>query len=187
MMQTLFIFNTNILIWSAAILVAIFLQVLTGTVRLIMMVKGNRFLAVVVGFFEAAIALSIAVTVVANAVKAGINIYMILFYAVGFSMGLLLGMIISGKISKNLFSINIVTKLPGSKIEDSLRDHGFGVTCYNGSGKEGEIKILNVICKKSDLIKLNQIVKKKDSKAMIASHTLEGLSGGFIYDIKSRI
>ncbi|MDD5660001.1 MAG: DUF2179 domain-containing protein, partial [Actinomycetota bacterium] len=80
-----------------------------------------------------------------------------------------------------------ITRYPDNSIADALRVNGFGVTCYSGSGKDGDLKILNVICKKSNLDKLKSLVKKIDPKAMVTSHTLEGLSGGFIFDIKSRI
>jgi uncharacterized protein YebE (UPF0316 family) len=183
----IFSFNINILIWSSVVFVAILAQVLVGTVRLITMVKGNKALAMTIGFFEAAIALTIAITVISNAVKKGINFFMILSYALGFALGLFLGMIISQKISKDILSINIVTRHTGSEIEDTLRANGFGVTCYSGSGKDGNLKVLNVICQKRNLGRLGKIVSDIDKKAMLTSHTVDGLSGGFLYDIKSRI
>ncbi|MHB1376421.1 MAG: DUF2179 domain-containing protein [Candidatus Humimicrobiaceae bacterium] len=47
--------------------------------------------------------------------------------------------------------------------------------------------MLNVICRKINLEKLKSLVHEIDSNAMITSHMIEGLSGGFIFDIKSRI
>jgi len=183
----IFSFNLNILIWSFIVFTAILTQVLVGTVRLIIMVKGKRVVAMIIGFFEAAIALTIVITVISNAVKEGINFFIILFYAFGFALGLLLGMIISQKISKDILSINVVTRNAGSEIEDALRAGGFGVTCYSGSGKDGNLKVLNVVCQKKNLGQLELIVSGIDKKAMLTSHTLEGLSGGFLFDIKSRI
>ncbi|MCE5329758.1 DUF5698 domain-containing protein [bacterium] len=183
----MFDFNLHILIWSLIAFIALLIQVLVGTVRLIVMVKGNKILTSIIGFFEALIAITVTITVISNAVKDGINIFIILFYALGFAIGLFLGMLISNKISKDMLSVNIVTKLPDNAIEDELRVNGFGVTCYSGSGKDGNLKIINVICKKNNLIKLKSLVKNIDPKVMVASHTLEGLSGGFIFDIKSRI
>ncbi len=172
----IFSFNFNIFIWTLIVFIAILSQVIVGTVRLM-----------IIGFFEAAIALTIVITVISNAVKEGINFFIILSYALGFSLGLLLGMIISQKISKDILSINIITRRTESEIEDSLRASGFGVTCYSGSGKDGSLKVLNVICQKKNLSKLELIVYKIDKRAMITSHTLEGLTGGFLFDIKSRI
>jgi len=183
----MFSFNLDILIWALIIFVAIMVQVLVGTVRLIVMVKGKKTLSIIIGFFESAISITITITIISNVIKAGINVFMILFYSLGFALGLFLGMLISKKISKDMLSINIITKLAEVKIEDILRESGFGVTGFTGSGRDGELKILNIVCAKNNLDKLKNIVEKTDPKAMLTSHTLENLSGGFIYNIKNRI
>ena len=183
----MFNFNANILIWSLIIFAALLVQVLVGTVRLIMMVKGNKILTSLIGFFEGAIAITVTITIVSNVVKSGMNFFMVLFYALGFAIGLYFGVIISGKISRDMLSVNIVTRSFDINIEDVLRNHGFGVTCYNGSGKDGDLRILNVICKKTNLEKLKSLIYEIDPNAMVTSHTLEGISGGFIFDIKGRI
>jgi uncharacterized protein YebE (UPF0316 family) len=183
----MFVFNVSTIIWSAIVLIAVMSQILISTTRTIMMIKGKKAYAMIVGFFEAAIGLTNSILIVANAVKSGINLFIILFYSVGFALGLFLGMIISQKISKDILSIQIITKHPDNTIEDLLRANGFGVTCYKGSGKDGNLKVLNVICQKTNLEPLKKLVYGIDRKAMLASHTIEGLSGGFLFDIKSRI
>jgi len=177
----------NVLLWSIIIFISILVQVLFGTVRLIVMVKNKKILTIIMGFFESAIALTIGITVISNAIKEGINIYLILSYAAGFALGLYVGMLISQLISKDILNINIFSKLHGSEIEDYLREKGFGVTCYDGSGKDGNIKVLNIICKRNHFDELKSLAKKIDPKVLVTSHSLEGLTGGFIYDIKSRI
>lgn len=183
----MFNFNIDILIRSLVLCIALMSMVLVGTIRLIVMVKGKKSLAVITGFFEAAISIIITMTVVSNVIKAGVNFFVILFYAAGFALGLFFGMLISKKISKDMLSINIMTRIPESKIEDKLRENGFGVTGFTGCGKDGELRILNVICSKNNLDKLKNIVERIDPKAMLASHALEELSGGFIYNPRSRI
>jgi uncharacterized protein YebE (UPF0316 family) len=183
----MFSFNINILIWSLLIFAALLVQVLVGTVRLIMMVKGNKILTSIIGFFEGAIAITVTITIVSNVVKSGMNIFMVLFYSLGFAVGLYFGVIISGKISRDMISVTIITRSLDINIEDIIRKHGFGVTCYKGSGKDGDLRILNIICKKSNLEKLKSLINDIDSNAMVTSHTLQGLSGGFIFDIKGRI
>jgi len=177
----------NTAIWAIIIFAAIMVQVLVGTIRTIIMVRGKKSLAMIIGFFEAVIALTISITVISNAVKQGINVYHILAYGAGFSLGLLVGMTISEKITKEILSVNIISKKHSDKIEHILRLNGFGLTCYHGTGKDGDINILNIICKKSDLAKLQSLAYEIDPRALVASHTLEGMKGGFLYDIKSRI
>jgi uncharacterized protein YebE (UPF0316 family) len=187
MFDNLFNFEILIVLWSAVVFLAILLQVLFGTVRLILMVKGKRALSILIGFFEAAIGLSNTILVISNAVKSGINLYIILFYSLGFAAGLSLGMFISQKISKDILSVTIIPKNPDESLENLLRENGFGVTCYSGTGKEGDRKILNIICKKSNLDLLKTLVRGVDRRAMLTAHTIDGLSGGFLFDIKSKI
>ena len=78
----------------------------------------------------------------------------------------------------------LITRFPEGDLKNKLREFGFGVTSHTGSGKDGDLKVLNIICKKSNLEKLKFIVGQIDPKSMVTSHTLEGLSGGFIYDIR---
>jgi uncharacterized protein YebE (UPF0316 family) len=147
----MFNFNIDILIQALIIFIAIMIQVLIGTVRLIVMVKGKKTLSIIIGFFESATSITITITVVSNVMKAGVNIFIILFYSSGFALGLLLGMLISRKISRDMLSINIITRVAEVKMEDVLRENGFGVTRFAGSGKDGELEILNVICAKNSL------------------------------------
>jgi len=183
----MFNFDINILFWSAIVFIAIMAQVLFGTIRVIFMVKGQKTVAMIIGFLEAAIGLTNAILVISNAIKSGINIFIIVFYSIGFSAGLLFGMLISQKVSKDILSINIITKNHDMQMEDLLRSRGFGVTCYKGSGMEGSIRVLQVVCRKNNLAKLKGLVSSIDDSAMLTSHTIEGLSGGFLFDIKSRI
>jgi len=183
----MFSFDVSILLWSVIVLIVVMSQVLMGTVRTIMMIKDKKVLAIIIGFFEAAMGLTNSILVISNAVKSGINLFIILFYSMGFAAGLYFGMLVSQKISKDILSIQIITKYPDNAIEDLLRANGFGVTCHKGSGKEGNLKVLNVVCKKTTLEQLKKLVYGIDRKAMLVSHTIEGLSGGFLFDIKSRI
>jgi uncharacterized protein YebE (UPF0316 family) len=177
----------NILIWSIAVFLSILVQVLFGTVRLIMMVKNKKMMTVVIGFFESAIAIAIAITVVSQAIKEGMNFYMILSYAAGFALGLYIGMLISQLLSKDILSINIISRTHCKEIEATLRDNGFGATSYNGNGKDGNLQVLNIICNKNSLKGLKTTVKKIDTSALVTFHSLEGLSGGYLYNIRSRI
>jgi len=177
----------NILIWSIVVFLSILVQVLFGTVRLIMMVKNKKILTVVIGFFESAIAIAIAITVVSQAIKEGMNLYMVFSYAAGFALGLYIGMLISQLLSRDILSINVISRTHCKQIEETLREKGFGVTSYNGNGKDGDLQMLNIICNKKCLKGLKDSVKKIDTRALVTFHSLEGLSGGYLYNIRSRI
>lgn len=167
-------------LWPIIIFFAITVAVSIGTLRLILMVRGKRFLAITIGFFEA----SIGIAAITKIIRDVSDIYSILAYGAGFAVGLFIGMVISDKISRNIMSTNIISNKPHNEIEKLLRDNGYGVTSFCGNGKDGNFKILNVICRSNKLAKINKIACSEDPKAFIVTHRLEGLRGGFFYDMK---
>ena len=168
------------IIWPIIIFFAIAVTGSIGTLRLILMVRGKRLLSITIGFFEA----SIGIAAIAKIIRDVSGIYSILAYGAGFAAGLFIGMVISDKISKNIMSTNIISSKFHNEIEEVLRENGFGVTSFYGKGKDGNLKILNVICRNTKLIKLNKMVYGQDPRAFLVTHRLEGLRGGFFYDMK---
>jgi len=183
----LFDFNTNIIILSVTVFSVTFILSILLTLRSILLIKGQKIIASIIIFFETVSGLIVGITIIAQAIKDGINFFVILFYGLGYATGLLLGIYINQKLSRNFISINIVTRKSHNLTEDMLRNNGFGVTCYSGSGKEGNVKVLNIICKNTDLKKVSKIVLENDNEAMITKHSIEGLSGGFIFNTKNRV
>jgi len=168
------------IIWPIIIFFAITIVISIGTLRLILMVRGQRILSIIIGFFEA----SIGIAAIAKIIRDVSGIYSILAYGAGFAAGLFIGMVISDKISKNIMSTNIISNKFHNEIEEMLRENGFGVTSFYGNGKDGNLKILNVICRNTKMVKLNKIVCREDPRAFLVTHRLEGLRGGFFYDMK---
>ena len=62
--------------------------------------------------------------------------------------------------SKDLLSTNIISKHKSEEIESVLRNEGFGATSYFGLGKDGNIKIINVVCRNNCIDRLNKIILK---------------------------
>ena len=182
----MFNFDTSVIILSLTVFGVTFLISILLTLRSISLIKGLKLVASILIFFETVSGLIVGITIISQAIKNGINFFVVLFYGLGYASGLLLGIYINQRLTKSLISINVITKKPDTSVEDLLREKGFGVTCYTGSGKEGNVKVLNIICKNTDLKKINKIVINSDKKAVVASHLIEGLNGGFISNASSR-
>jgi len=170
----------DIFIWSILIFIAITVAVSIGTVRILLMVRGKKLLSISIGFIEACI----GIAAISKIIKDISGTYSILAYGAGFAAGLFVGMLISEKISKNVVSINIFSKGHYDKIENFLRENGYGVTSFHGNGKDGNLKILNVICKNTQIKELNTLICKIDPKAFIVTYKLENFRGGFVYNLR---
>ncbi len=172
----------DIITWSLIIFVARIVNVSLGTIRVNMIVRRKKTLAAVIGFVEVAIFISIIVRIIQD----HNNIYGIIYYAGGFAVGTIIGITISEKFSRDLLSTNIISKKHSEDIKGLLKDEGYGITCYKGSGIDGEVEVINVICSNSSLKRLNKLVYSKDPRAFMASYMLDKIRGGFIRGLKKK-
>jgi len=105
-----------------------------GTIRLLLLVRGKRVQAALVGFFEVLVfihALGRVVGHIDNPVK-------LLAYASGFASGCILGSLLEEKITTGYQTVHVV--LPQVKADTltcRLREAGFGVTVVPAAGREG--------------------------------------------------
>ncbi len=172
----------DMLIWIPIIFIGRVIDVGLGTIRFNMIIRRRKLFASAIGFVE----VTIFIAIIARVVQDINNFYGILAYGAGFAAGTLVGIKLSEKLSKDLVSTNIISKEHSVEIEAMLRDEGFGATCYQGTGKEGGVRIINVICREAKLSKLSKLVFKVDPGAFMVNHTLEGLRGGYGNGIKEK-
>lgn len=172
----------EIIYWSLIIFVARIVDVSLGTIRVNMIVRRKKTLASVIGFFEVAIFITIIVRIIQDID----NIYGIISYSAGFAVGTVIGIIISEKLSRDLISTNIISKTQNEDIKSSLKEEGYGITCYRGSGINGEVEIINVICSQNSVKRLHNLVRSEDPSAFMASYMLDKIRGGFIRGLKKK-
>jgi len=170
-------------LWALAIFLGRIADVSLGTIRINFIVRHKKIFAALVGFIEVTIFIYIAARVIQDINS---NIYGIFAYSAGFAAGTIIGMTISDRLSRDLISVNIISKNNSGNIERLLRTDGFGATCYNGEGRDGQVKIINVVCKQNFMPKLSRIVFNEEQNAFLNTHTLGTHKGGFLYGIKKK-
>lgn len=106
----MFNFNISIIILSVTVFSVNFLISILLTLRSIFLIKGLKLLSTIIIFFETVTGLVVSITIISQAIKNGINFFIISFYGLGYALGLLLGIYIHQKLFKNFISINIITK-----------------------------------------------------------------------------
>ena len=173
----------SIILWSLAIFFGRIIDVTLGTIRINFIVKRKKIFAAAIGFFEVTIFVAVIARVIQDLSN---NIYGIFAYGAGFAVGTLIGVTISDKFSKDLISTSIISKNKSAEIEGFLRQEGFGVTCYNGYGKDGDVKIINVVCRQVHYPRLNKMIFNLDPDLFVTSHTLENQRGGYLYNLKKK-
>ena len=158
-------------------------DVTLGTIRINFIVRHKKVFAALVGFVEVTIFILVIARVIQDINN---NIFGVLAYGAVFASGTAIGMTISDKLSRDMISINVITKKNEQEIAQILRNAGFGPTTYEGEGKEGKVCVINVVCKQSSLPKINDIVFKSDPTAFLYTNTLGTQRGGYMYGIKKK-
>lgn len=123
------------------IFVARITDVSLGTVRLICVTRGQRLVAVVLGFFEVLIWVT-AVSSVLSHLDRWINI---LSYAAGFAAGSALGMRIEQSLALGVQMVTLLSRGEAHAVAARLRYAEMVVTTFEGSGREGPVAICFVV------------------------------------------
>lgn len=144
-----------------------------GTMRIILIARGYRNMAPVLGFFEVLIWLFAISKALGNV--SGMGSYII--YATGFAVGNFAGMILEEKIALGYQSVRVITSKIVSALPLVLRDEGFSVTIIEGSGDRGDVFILFTVIPKKHVKKVLEIVNMLEPDSFI---TIEDVKKQFV-------
>ncbi|MFP4664499.1 MAG: DUF2179 domain-containing protein [Bacteroidales bacterium] len=162
-----FDFETWILI-PAFIFVARILDVSIGTLRLILMGRGYKKIAPILGFIEILIWV-IAISKIMENLNNWINY---IFYAAGFSAGTYIGMYIEEKLAIGKVGVRIITRKGAEKLIKSIGLNGFGVTYIEAKGNKEDVHVIFTTCKRKRLNKLLALVHDYNPNAF---YTIEDI------------
>ncbi|MCK9581036.1 MAG: DUF2179 domain-containing protein [Methanoregula sp.] len=157
-------------------------DVTLGTMRVIFISKGIKYLAPVIGFFEVIIWLLAISQVMSNLT----NIVSYVAYGSGFAAGTFIGMIIEEKISIGLVSVRIITKDDPRNLVLFFRSHDYGVTCVDGEGATGRVKMVFTIIQRQDLPHVVGIIKQCQPNAFYSVEEVKSVAEGVFPDREAR-
>ena len=109
-----------------------------ATLRIFMVVRGGKFLAMLFGFFQALT----YVTTIGWVISDLGNWTKILGYAMGFATGLVIGMVIENRLAIGYTNLQIVSPHRGLETAQGLREQGYAVTEVSAHGKDGAVDVL---------------------------------------------
>jgi uncharacterized protein YebE (UPF0316 family) len=142
-----------------------------GTIRLIFIARGLKYLAPVVGFFEVLIWL----LAIGQIMKNLSNPACYIAYAGGFAMGNFVGMWIAEKLSLGVVLIRVVTKKDAIELVGYLKSADYGVTSVDGHGATEQVKVVFTIVPRREVKRVVDLIKKFNPKAF---YTIEDV--GFV-------
>jgi len=146
-----------------------------GTVRLIFVSKGMKYLAPLFGFFEVIIWL-LAVTQVLQHLN---NPMSYIAYGLGFSLGNYLGIVIEEKLSLGTVLVRIVPKKDTTLLIEQLRDSNLGVTTFDAKGVKGPVQIVLTIIKRKNLRKVITLINQYNPNAFFTVEEIKTVKEGY--------
>jgi uncharacterized protein YebE (UPF0316 family) len=158
-MDALAFFSSDIFAWimlPALIFIARVCDVSLGTIRVIFVSRGYRYLAPFLGFFE----ISIWLMAIGQIMRNLNNVAAYLAYAGGFATGTFVGITLEERLSLGMVIVRIITKKDCSPLIDRLKAENYGLTLLDAEGAQGPVTILFTVLKREDLPHVVGIIKE---------------------------
>jgi uncharacterized protein YebE (UPF0316 family) len=145
------------------------------TLRFLLVVRGRKGLAWVMGFLQSAIFV-VAITTVLSNLK---NVWNIVGYAGGFATGVVVGMLLEERLAIGHGHLRIISSTRGAAIAEALRAHGYAVTEMAGRGKDGTVAVLNASVLRRDIDRVHGLVAQSDPNAFVTVQDVRPVRHGF--------
>ena len=145
-----------------------------GTMRIIFVSRGRRFLAAFLGFFEVLIWLVAITQIMANLD----NVFCFVAYAGGFAMGNFVGILIEEKLALGNLVVKTVLIDDEHQLKERLAAAGFGVTSIHAHGRSGEVELIYTVIKRKDLDKVIDIIEACQSNAFYSVEDVKWVNQG---------
>jgi uncharacterized protein YebE (UPF0316 family) len=157
-----------VLIFSARIV-----DVSLGTIRMMLVVAGHRWISAFLGFFE----VIIWVLAVGWAIRYLDHILALLAYAGGFSTGVFMGMLIESKLAFGLRMIRVINPNAEVDVAAGLRQEGYRVTRIEGSGMSGPVEVAFTVVRRRSLDHARDIIRRLAPSAFMTVERVDRATG----------
>ncbi|WP_428911221.1 DUF5698 domain-containing protein [Niallia sp. Krafla_26] len=159
------------------IVVMQFVIVPLTTLRTIFVVKGEIRTASILGGLEALIYV-ISLGIIFSDLSNYLNM---IAYAVGYAGGVVVGGFVERKLAIGYRTYNVSLLEKDSELAEILRAEGFGVTLFEGEGRDGNKRYrFDIVVKRNRENELMEILDKKAPKAFIVAYEPTNFKGGYL-------
>ncbi|MCF6277671.1 MAG: DUF5698 domain-containing protein [Anaerolineales bacterium] len=164
-------------IWAFALIIFTLrvIDMTLGTLRFLVGMRGSKWFAWILGFFQAIIFV-LAITSVLSSLD---NILNIVSYAAGFATGGVLGVWLEERMAIGYVRVQVVSSLRGAELAERLRADGFAVTEIAARGKDGMVSLLNIAVLRKRVPLAAKIIREVDEKAFVTTEEMRAVRRGF--------
>jgi uncharacterized protein YebE (UPF0316 family) len=166
--------------WFAWVIVPVLIflaricDVSLGTIRIIFITRGLRYLAPLVGFFEVLIWLLAVTQIMRHLDNAGYY----LVYAGGFAAGNFVGMYIEHRLAMGMSMIRIILAGDPAGLLEAWKQAGYDATHHPGQGLFGPVSIVFSIVPRKDIRKAITLIRQHCPSAVYTVEDVRFVSPG---------
>ncbi|HLT56801.1 MAG TPA: DUF2179 domain-containing protein [Bacillota bacterium] len=165
----------NALVMVTIILIINIVYVTLFTVRMILTLKGLRYVAAFVSMIEV-----IIYVVGLGLVLDNLNeIQNLIAYAIGYGIGVVAGSLIEEKLALGYITVHVVSTNPDLAFTRKIREKGYGVTSWSSYGMDGDRLSMEILTPRKYELRLYELIQEIDPKAFIISYEPKRIHGGF--------
>lgn len=165
----------NIILYLAILFFKV-IEVSIGTVRIVMITKGERLYGSLLGFFEVVLWIGLVSTVLKDVTDDPIKV---IIYASGFAIGNYMGSILEQKIGIGNVRVEaIVLEGHGQGLAETVRKEGYAVTLLDGKGMNHNRTVLLMNIRRKEYEKVIQMIKSLQENVVITINDVRPVYGG---------
>ena len=151
------------------------LDVPIGTLKTVLMVRGLRTWATLLGLIE----VTVWLTAMGKVMGQLDNPWNIAGYALGYTVGTWLGMWIENRLAFGSVEVHTISLTKSTELAESIRAAGYGVTQFQGFGESGPVCIVGTIVERKHLDVLLKRIHQIDPAAFITVDDTRKVIGGY--------
>ncbi len=145
------------------------------TMRLLMVMRGKKWLSWFLGFLVSTIYVLLFTSVLSNLE----NFLYMIAYTTGFATGNVVGMWLEERMALGYLRLDVISPGHGVELAEKLREAGFAVTEVSARGKDGMVSLLTIAVMRRRVDLAEQIIHAVDSKAFITMAEMRTVRHGF--------
>lgn len=170
--------DTWIFTWVIIPLLIFFARIMDvsiGTLRLILLSRGEKYIAPALGFVEVIIWLLAIRQILQHLDNAACYVA----YGAGFATGNYIGMLLNERLSLGKVILRVFSRIKTEDTINHLRAGGFGLTVVDAQGMTGEVKMLFTILRKKELRTALDIIHSHDEQAFYTVEDVQTVREGY--------
>lgn len=145
-----------------------------GTMRIIFVSKGKKYIAPILGFFE----VLIWITAISKIMQNLDNYVNYIAYAAGFATGNYIGMIIEEKLAMGIQMIRVFSYRGEKELVNTLNSQGYGATVVEAHGARENVHLIYTIVQRNELDNVLGVINTLNPDAFYTIEDVKAVNAG---------